>query len=73
MALPYQEMDSYAAIKNIEQIQSGANNGKWTFYLEPPASLNTPVKIGNAEPSSLMRGKKTTLSKLLTVQTIDQL
>lgn len=70
---PYQCVDSYAVIKGIERILSGPKKNKYIIYLENPVFLKNPVKIGTAEPSSIMKGKKTNLSKLLKVSTIDQL
>lgn len=66
---PHQMIDSYAEIININKLA----NGKYEFKLGEVIFLNNPVLLGTAEPSSLMKGRRTELGTLLTVRTIDQL
>lgn len=66
---PHQFIESYAEILSINRLQ----NGKYEFELGKVQYLPQPVLLGSTEPSSLMKGRRTTLSKLLSASTINQL
>lgn len=83
----YQYCEEYAEILKAKEIDSSnlgiidptenqGDIGRYRIYLKPGSIKKLPqgkIMLGNAQASSLMRGKKTTLGKLLTVKTIDQL
>lgn len=66
---PLQYIDSYAEIKGIIRLK----DGKYKFKLGKIQYLKNNVLLGNAEPSSLMKGRRTTLARLTSVARIDQL
>ncbi|CAG7840014.1 hypothetical protein CLOHAE12215_01430 [Clostridium haemolyticum] len=66
---PRQYIDSYAEIININKLP----NGKYEFKLGEIQPLPNPVSLNGIEPSSIMKGRKISLEKLLTSTEIDTL
>lgn len=82
---PFQGCEEYGEIDRIELIdannlakddptESVADIGKYRIFIKGGIKkLPHKIDLGKAVPSSLMRGKKTTLRKMFTERTIDKL
>lgn len=81
----FQYCSEYAEIDRVEEItednlacddptENNDDKGKYRIYLKGEIKkLPHRVTLGTAQASSMMRGKKTTLKKLLNAETIDQI
>lgn len=83
----YQFCEEYAEILKAEEItpndlgfedptENKGDIGRYRIYLKPDSIKKLPqgrILLGTTHPVSIMKGKKTTLNKLLTAKTIDQL
>lgn len=68
-----QHIAEYSEIKSINYITSGPDRGKYEFFLNNRRQLPKPIVIGNVNPVSLMRGRRTTLQKFLSASKIADL
>ena len=61
-------------METCDTTEKNSDIGKYRIYIKGEIKrLPKKVKLGSAEASSLMRGRRTTLRKLMTIDTIDEL
>lgn len=70
---PKQFIEEYAEIVSINLITSGPDVGKYEFRLKNITQLPQKIHIGTTNPVSLMRGRRTTLNRLLSSTMVNQL
>lgn len=70
---PKQYIEEYAEIVGINLITSGPDAGKYEFKLKNITKLPQKIHIGTTNPVSIMRGRRTTLNRLLSSTMVNQL
>jgi len=70
---PKQYIEEYAEIVRINFITNGPDAGKYEFILKNITRLPQNIHIGTINPVSIMRGRRTTLNKLLSSTIVNQL
>lgn len=70
---PKQYIEEYAEIVRINLITNGPDAGKYEFKLKNITQLPQKIHIGTTNPVSIMRGRRTTLNRLLSSTMVHQL